>query len=207
MTQHQKEKILHNLYLQKSFGFRYLDFFRFDKAINHQNFMSEENLKHCVLCDASKLTQNKVFQQGDIKSKIIFITTVPIFDDASREMFLKMLQNVLGLASNEIYMTSIIKCDIDFKNPSLESFAHSCKGYILNQLQQSDAPLLVTLGESYNILLQNGNDLSLVHGTLIKFLNKTLVPIYHPSFLLRNPSLKKETFEDLKKIKLLLEQL
>lgn len=207
MTQTHKEKILHSLYLQKSFGYKYIDFFGIQKLEETQTFMSEETLNHCVLCDASKLSRNKIFESGNKNSKIIFITTVPVFDEASKDIFLKMVQNVLGITPYELYVTSIIKCDISSKTTSIETFAKTCKGYILNQLQQTHASLIVTIGDSYNILLEDSTDLSAVRGSVIKFGNKTLIPLYHPNFLLRNPSLKKETFEDLKKIKLLLEQL
>jgi DNA polymerase len=40
-----------------------------------------------------------------------------------------------------------------------------------------------------------------IRGTIHKKENYILIPIHHPNYLLRNPSSKKDVFEDLKKIK------
>jgi len=105
-----------------------------------------------------------------------------------------------------IYLTSIIKCDIKENNQMAESFVSSCKGYLLNQLENYHGKIIVTLGDSYKYISGDESELNLVRGKVLKFQNKILVPLYHPNLLLRNPSLKKEAMEDLKKIKLLLEE-
>jgi DNA polymerase len=183
-----------------------MDSFSIKKLENQETFMSQEVMHNCVLCDASKISKNKIFGNGNIHSKIMFLSTVPSFDEASEEMFNKMIENVIGIPINEIYLTSIIKCDLSDKTLGIKDFAQKCKGYITNQMEQSSAKIIVTLGDSYNYVLNNSNEISSVRGTVIKLKDKSIIPIYHPSFLLRNPSLKKETFDDLKKIKLLLEQ-
>ncbi len=208
MTQVMKNKILRNLYLQKSFGFRYIEPFVLKSSHTQQDhFMTKETLQDCHLCDGSKSAKNKIFGVGDPNSKVIFITTTPSMDQNSLEIFTKMINNVLGLSLDEIYLTSLIKCDLSEKIPNIESYYQTCKGYILNQLIDDKKKLIVTLGDTYNYLLETKNDLSITRGTITKWNNFDLIPIYHPSYLLRNPSLKKETFDDLKKIKLLLEQL
>lgn len=207
MTQETKGKILRNLYLQKSFGYRFIEPFRLKQTVQMNHFMSQETLKECNLCDAAKISKDKVFAFGNQNSQILFITIVPTMDPTTLETFTKMIQNVLGISLENIHLISLIKCNVSEKTPNLESYYQKCKGYIENQLATTQAKLIVTLGESYNYLCETKSDLSQVRGTVIKWQDKNLIPIYHPNFLLRNPSLKKETFEDLKKIKLLLEQL
>jgi DNA polymerase len=207
MTQQEQNKILHNLYLQQSFGYRYIEPFHFKKIETKDTFMSHDTLEQCTLCDASKITKHKIYHSGNSNSHIMFLTTVPTFDEASKEMFYKMVENVIGLSVDTIYLTSILKCDISEKTPQLSSYIAQCKDYINNQIENSDAKIIVTLGDSYNYLLNDQSEISSIRGSVMKLNNKSIIPIYHPSFLLRNPSLKKETFEDLKKIKLLLEQL
>lgn len=206
MTKTTKNQILHNLYLQKSFGFQYVDSFSLKEAESLNNFMSKEVISHCILCDASKISNNKIYDFGDENSPIIFITTTPKLDKASQDMFIKMVENVLNIKFQNIYIASIIKCEISDKNPMIETYIQTCKGYILNQIDTSNAKIIVTLGDSYKYLVGDNSDISTIRGNIVKFHNKTIIPIYHPSFLLRNPSFKKDTLEDLKKIKLLMEQ-
>lgn len=207
MTKQEQNKILHNLYLQQSFGYRYVEPFSLKKIENKDIFMSKDTIEHCELCDASKISKNKIYAKGDVNSKIMFISTVPSFDEVSQDMFVKMVENVLGLPMSSVYFTSIIKCDINEKSLNLDACTTKCLGYILNQIENSKAKIIVTIGDSYNYLLNNQTELNTVRGMVIRYGEKNIVPIYHPTYLLRNPSFKKETFEDLKKIKLLLEQL
>jgi DNA polymerase len=207
MTRQEQNKILQNLYLQKSFGYQYVEPLSFKKIDKKDSFMSKNTIEHCALCDASKISKNKIFAKGDLNSPIMFLSIVPSFDENANEIFVKMVENVLGLSIDSIYFTSIIKCDISEKSPQIDTYATKCLGYIANQIENSQAKIIVTIGASYNYLLHNQTELSLVRGMVIPYGNKNIVPIYHPNYLLRNPSLKKETFEDLKKIKLLMEQL
>jgi DNA polymerase len=206
MTHSTKNQILHSLYLQKSFGFKYVDSFEMHKNESSCDFLSENVVKECTLCDASKITKDKIYSFGNKESEILFVTTVPTMDKASHDTLVKMVENVLGIEFGNIYLSSIIKCDINEKSLLLANYISTCKGYILNQIDQSNVKIIVTLGDSYKYLTGDDTDLVSIRGTIIKFHNINLIPIYHPSFLLRNPSLKKEALDDLKKIKLMMER-
>jgi DNA polymerase len=63
----------------------------------------------------------------------------------------------------------------------------------------------MVLGEdAYNLFSQTKEEFNQVRGHIIDLKEYIVVPIYHPQFLLRNPSFKIETFNDLKIIKSLL---
>ena len=60
----------------------------------------------------------------------------------------------------------------------------------------------MTLGpDAYRLLSGDDTPFEQIRGHKINFGDYTIVPIYHPQFLLRNPSLKSETLRDLKIIK------
>ena len=63
--------------------------------------------------------------------------------------------------------------------------------------------IIVALGSvAYRYLtndLENG--ITKVRGKLMKFGSIDLIPTYHPSYLLRNPSAKRDVFVDMKKVK------
>ncbi|HIC43950.1 MAG TPA: uracil-DNA glycosylase, partial [Sulfurimonas sp.] len=62
--------------------------------------------------------------------------------------------------------------------------------------------IIVTLGElAYNSLIKDEDNFEKARGQKIPYEGKILVPLYHPSHLLRNPSLKKCTMDDLINIK------
>jgi DNA polymerase len=206
MTYETKQEILRNLYLQKSFGYDYIDPISLKNNENEDFYMSQETLEHCSLCDGAKYSKTKIYGAGDIDAEILFITIVPTFEKLEKEMFEKMITHVLGLSLNSIYLTSIIKCDINENNSNLKEYTKTCKGFLENQLKKSNAKIIVFLGESFNLFFDNNVQDTFTKGRILKYQNKNVFSIYHPNFLLRNPSLKKDVFEDLKKIKLLLEE-
>jgi len=62
--------------------------------------------------------------------------------------------------------------------------------------------VIVTLGEkAYHYLTNDLTALKEVRGEVIDKENYLIVPTYHPSFLLKNPSLKMDVFEDLKRVR------
>jgi len=63
----------------------------------------------------------------------------------------------------------------------------------------------VTLGATaYHYLTNDNSPISRVRGTVIEGDGYRIIPTFHPSYLLRNPSAKKEALADLLKVKELL---
>ena len=78
---------------------------------------------------------------------------------------------------------------------------------IEKEIELVNPSLIVALGEkTYSYLLKNNNFLQ-NKGKFLKFNDIAFIAIYSPSFLLRNPSLKKETYFDMLNIKRFLEEL
>lgn len=122
----------------------------------------------------------------------------------SGELLIKMLENVLHLTIQDVYITHIIKCKPNNLRSSQEIWENSCNPYILKQLELIKPKIIVTLGENaYNCITNyhNKNNFSDIRGHIMDFLQYKLIPVYHPAFLLRNPSLKKVMLNDLYAIK------
>ena len=208
MLKKDKDKILKNLYFLKSFGYRYID----NIDISSLNFIDESNkidpayIKNCNLCDLSKSCKEKIPYLGDKNSNAILISTAPIVNNNELDLLKKMVQNVLKIPFNSLYFLHIIKCNVDNISKISNEHINICKKYIEAQLDTSDAKLIITLGDSYNILTNDKTAVANIRGRVLKYKNKDLIAIYHPDFLLRNPSFKKDSFYDLKKIKSVLER-
>jgi DNA polymerase len=73
------------------------------------------------------------------------------------------------------------------------------------QIENIKPKIVVTLGdEAYKYLTNSDIEISKIHGTPLKHNGYIIVPTFDLSFLLKNPSYKKDAFEDLIKIKSLL---
>jgi DNA polymerase len=116
-----------------------------------------------------------------------------------------MIENVLGVARADVYITNILKCRaIDTLTPS-PAHVHTCHPYLLKQIELIKPKIVVALGQTaYHYLTGDDSDIANVRGNLYKQDTYTVIPTYHPNYLLRNPSAKKDVFDDLKKIKQLM---
>lgn len=215
MTNH---KILKNLYLLKWLGYKYIN----PIEIQNSNHMSlPDNIKeleqivlNCHLCDLSKTRKHVVFGEGNLDAKVMFIGEGPgaTEDETGRpfvgragQLLTKMIENVLEIKREDVYIANIVKCRPPNNRVPTEDEAKTCMPYLLKQIEIVNPKILVSLGAtSYRYLTNDTTPISKIRGETIKYQNKILIPTYHPSFLLRNPSKKKEAYVDMLKIKSLL---
>jgi len=166
---------------------------------------------NCNLCNLSKTRTNIVFGEGNPHSKIFFIGEAPGRDEdlqgkpfvgRSGQLLTKMIENVLNIKREEVYITNIVKCrPPQNRDPEIEEI-ESCKPYLLKQIDIIKPKIIVTLGRiAFKYLLNEEIPITKARGNIYNFNGIKVIPTYHPSYLLRNPSKKKEAFIDLKLIK------
>ncbi|EDM24510.1 uracil-DNA glycosylase [Caminibacter mediatlanticus TB-2] len=205
------------LYKLKVAGVEYFEGFSSnEKTFNMPNELKElENIcKNCTLCDLSKTRTNIVFGEGNPKAKLMFIGEGPgeMEDKTGRpfvgragKLLTKIIENVLELSREDVYIANIVKCrPPNNRVPTIEE-AESCKPYLIKQIDIINPKILVCLGKTAFMYLMNNNiPISKIRGQIFEYKGKKVIPTYHPSFLLRNPSAKKEAYKDFLLIKELL---
>ena len=188
----------------------------------------------CRKCGLGGSRLKAVFGVGDIHSKVVFVGEGPGFQEDHRgEPFVgrsgalldKILETVLGLMRSQVYIANIVKCH-PMKDPGNPE-AHgndrpptpeeidACRPYLDRQLALIRPRCIVTLGSvATKVLLGVTEGISLVRGKMYDYPVDILgpgqtikvIPTYHPAALLRNPNLKRDTWEDMKMLKALLEK-
>ncbi len=172
--------------------------------------LREQSLK-CHLCELSKSRTNVVFGEGNPQADIMFIGEGPgatedsmgrPFVGRSGELLTKMIENVLLIKREETYIANVVKCRPPNNRVPTPTEAHTCQPFLLKQIELIKPKIIITLGgTAYHYMTGDETGITKVRGTLLQQNGYTLIPTYHPSFLLRNPSAKKEVFADLKKVK------
>jgi len=129
-------------------------------------------------------------------------TTNSYYPDRSGKILKNMIENVLQRSCESVYFTHAIKCKTLHSNKPSPSEWNSCKSYLYTQIDFIKPRVLMILGaDTYSCITGDNHNFNNVRGHVIDFRGYKLIPIYHPSHLLRNPELKKITLNDLKTIK------
>jgi len=208
--------LLKQLYLLKQLGYSYTSVSPFqadepDLSLPNSLEKLKKQALECHLCDLSKSRTKVVFGEGNTEADIMFVGEAPgatedssgkPFIGRSGELLTKMIENVLLIPRSEVYLSNIVKCRPRDNAEPTATEAHTCHPYLVKQIELIKPKIIVALGATaYHYLSGDDSAISKVRGSLYKQQGYTLVPTYHPSYLLRNPSAKKEVFEDLKMIR------
>ncbi|MCD6654368.1 MAG: uracil-DNA glycosylase [Sulfurovum sp.] len=211
--------LLKQLFQLKQLGYQYTDITPFkeddlDLSLPGTLDLLQKQANQCHLCDLSKTRQKVVFGEGNPSAEIMFVGEAPgasedstgkPFVGRSGELLTKMIENVLLVSRNDVYITNIVKCRPPGNREPTPSEAYTCKPYLLKQIELIKPKLIVALGgTAYFYLTGDETSIGKVRGSIFKKEHYTVIPTYHPSYLLRNPSAKKDTFEDLLKVKSLM---
>ncbi len=167
------------------------------------------------------LSDNLVFGEGNPDANLMLIGEAPGEDeDLSGRPFVgragqlldKILQSV-GIERDEIYITNIVKYrPPGNRNPNFEELNIS-EPFLMEQIKIIRPQIIATLGNiSTKHLLKTNDGITKIHGEYFDWHGIKLVPIYHPAYLLRNPSREKgkpkwQTWQDMIALKQVLDNL
>lgn len=221
----QKEKLLKQLaHLKqlKKLGYEYCDAVTISESEPvpvSTGSMGElkKTVMACHLCDLSKSRKNIVFGEGDENAALMIVGEAPgatedeqgrPFVGRSGELLTKMIENAIGVPRSSVFIANIVKCRPPAnRNPSEEEVA-MCKPFIDRQIELIQPKIILALGGiSFGYLMGESIGITKARGKVYNFKGAKLVPSFHPSYLLRNPSAKKEAFEDMLLVKELLAKL
>ena len=80
-----------------------------------------------------------------------------------------------------------------------------CEPFLLRQIDTVKPKVIVALGKfAAQCLLKTNDPITRLRGREYKYRDAILMPTYHPAYLLRNPSSKREVWEDMKLVRKLL---
>ena len=185
-----------------------------------KSYSSLKNLnKACIKCNScglSKTRKNVVVGKGNEVADIVIIGEGPgEQEDITGLPFVgragKMLDTVLSSVDidpvKDCYITNIVKCRPPGNRKPTSTESEACMPWLNEQINLISPKIIILAGatavESY---LGIKEPISKIRGKWIEKNNIKYMPIFHPSYLLRNPSKDKGkpkwlTWQDLKKIK------
>lgn len=169
-----------------------------------------EQIHTCTKCPLGTTRTKFVFGTGNPHADIVFIGEAPGADeDLQGEPFVgragQLLTKILAsisLEREQVYICNIIKCRPPNNRRPLPSEVEQCEPYLYKQLQLINPPFLVALGlTAAETLLRRKLKMFEARGQWYNFHGGRLLVTYHPAALLRNPELKRDTWEDMKRLR------
>jgi len=162
--------------------------------------------QRCKLCVGRK---NLVFGVGNPAAHLVFVGEGPGADeDEQGEPFVgkagqllnKMIE-AMGYRREDVYICNVVKCrPPGNRNPEPDEIA-ACEPFLKKQLAAIRPRMIVTLGKfAAQCLLRDDTPISRLRGQFRSYEGVPLMPTFHPAYLLRDPTKKKEAWEDLKAV-------
>ena len=165
----------------------------------------------CTRCDLCHTRTNVVFGVGDRNTDILFVGEGPgEQEDLKGEpfvgpagMLLDDMLSIIDLSRREnCYIANIVKCRPPYNRDPKENEQDACIGYLYEQMELVQPKIIVCLGRiAAKKLIDADYRITRQHGQWVRKDGVWMTAIYHPSALLRDPSKRPETFDDLLSIR------
>jgi len=167
----------------------------------------QHELHNCTRCPlAFQGRHTVVFGDGNADARLMFIGEGPGADeDAQGLPFVgragQLLNNMIaamGLKRSDVYIANIVKCRPPQNRVPEPEEANTCAPFLFRQINVIKPEVIVALGATAATYLLGGKSpLARLRGRIHEVRGAKLIVTYHPAYLLRDPSQKKEAWKDL----------
>ena len=169
--------------------------------------------RRCGLCETRR---NVVIGDGARESRILLIGEGPgeqedlqgrAFVGPAGQLLDRMLA-CIGLDRGQVYIANVVKCRPPRNRDPLPEEQAVCLPYLRAQVRLIRPQVIVCLGRiAAQAVIRPDFRITREHGQWVERKGYWLTATYPPSALLRDPSKKRDAYEDLKKLKSKLEEL
>jgi DNA polymerase len=163
----------------------------------------------CTQCRLSQSRTQVVYGVGNPQADLMFIGEAPGRDeDLKGEPFVgragQLLTDIIKamkLTRDDVYIANVIKCrPPENRNPEPDEL-DACRPFIQRQIELIEPKVIVTLGKfALQSLTGRSYAISAARGKWTEYNGIKVMPTYHPAYLLRTPSAKKEVWQDMKQV-------
>ena len=161
----------------------------------------EQIAVHCNQCCRCELGQNRtnaVIGRGNPQADIMIIGEAPgqnedeqglPFVGRSGQLLDKILQSVELSSDRDVYISNAIRCRPPENRTPTTQEIEACKPYLLEQIRLvSPKIILLTGATAVKALTGDKRGITKIRGQWLEWEGRLYMPIFHPAYLLRNPS-------------------
>jgi DNA polymerase len=165
---------------------------------------------NCTRCPLYERRTHIVHTDGNQNARLMFVGEAPGADeDAQAKPFvgragqlLTKIIEAIGFKREEVLIGNVNRCRPPGNRPPTPEEVAMCKPFLLREIAAVQPEVIVVLGNTaMRNLLDIKQGITKVRGEFQDYHGVKVMPTFHPAYLLRDPSKKKETWEDLKKVR------
>ena len=164
----------------------------------------------CTRCPLYQGRTNIVHTDGNRKARLMFVGEAPGADEDSQarpfvgragQLLTKIIE-AIGLKREDVLIGNVNRCRPPANRTPTPEEASMCKPFLLREIAAVQPEVIVVLGNTaMKNLLDLKQGITRVRGQFQDYQGVKVMPTFHPAYLLRDPTKKKETWEDIKKVR------
>ena len=168
--------------------------------------------RRCKLCSGRT---NIVFGSGTSEAKLVFVGEGPGADEdaqglpfvgAAGQLLTKIIE-AIQLTRDQVYICNIVKCRPPSNRTPEEDEIAACSPFVFRQIESIRPRVICCLGAvAAQTVLGTKTAVGKLRGHFHDYRGIKVMPTWHPAYLLRNPNAKRDVWDDVKKIKALLDE-
>lgn len=167
----------------------------------------QADIGECTRCPlAFQGRHTIVFADGDPNARLMFVGEGPGADEDAQGLpfvgragqLLNNMITAMGLKRSEVYIANVVKCRPPQNRTPEPEEANTCMQFLWRQIDVIRPEVIVALGATAaTYLLGAKTAISRLRGRIHDVRGSKLIVTYHPAYLLRDPTQKKEAWKDL----------
>lgn len=164
----------------------------------------------CVRCPLHASRTHIVHSEGNRKARLMFIGEAPGADEDMQArpfvgragQLLNKIIEAIGLKRDDVMIGNVNRCRPPQNRTPTPAEAATCKPFLLREIAIIRPDVIVVLGNTaMKNLLDTKEGITKLRGKFQDYQGIKVMPTFHPAYLLRDPSKKREAWEDMKTVR------
>lgn len=169
-------------------------------------------LEGCTRCKLSKARTTIVFGEGKADAALVFVGEGPgqeedeqgrPFVGAAGQLLTGIIEKGMLLPRTDVYICNIVKCRPPEDRKPEPDEIEACMPFLERQFAAIEPTVIIALGNGAAQALlgaRAGAGITKIRGNWHEYHGIRVMPTFHPAYLLKNPSAKREVWADIQKV-------
>ena len=161
----------------------------------------------CNACSLCRTRTQTVFMDGTGPARVMFVGEAPGYHEDRQgvpfvgragALLTDIIEKGMGLERSSVVIANVLKCRPENNRDPLPVEKRLCTAWLDRQIELVDPEVLIALGRhAAGHILNRDAPMAALRGRVWDRNGRRVVATYHPAYLLRSPSEKKECWKDI----------